>query len=210
MRQNRLEAIKKEKVSAGWRGTKSNRGWEEGHEKGETICYRWRNILDAGCLLPSGWSQALPPRLLRTEKVLHRFWQVGGKNPVATFSGKNCSGLPAASLPRGLCSPGVCVPGRLKSLPTSHAHPSLSNSVGHKFIREDCLKQNLGQSCSKDSEVWGGKLKDLVHQAVFATLLLSHGFGKERILWKRIARLGRWQWWEDMAYSGSWARKLER
>ena len=81
---------------------------------------------------------------------------MGGKIAVATFSGKNCSGIPAASFPKGLCSPGVCVPGRLKSLPTSHAHPSLPSSVGHKFTHDDCWKQNLEQSYSNDSEVWGG------------------------------------------------------
>lgn len=80
---------------------KPKRAWGEGHRKGETMHCHWRNILDASSLLLREWSQALHPMPVRTEKVLPRFWQVGGKNPLATFfSGKNCSWRPSASVPR--------------------------------------------------------------------------------------------------------------
>lgn len=186
---------------------KPKRGWEEGHEKGETAHRHWRNILDAGSLASQSVITASYPVLLRTEKILYRFWQVGGKSPVAAFGGKNCSGMLAASLLRGLCSPGVWVPGRVYQLvmPT----PSLPNSPGSKFTHEDCCKQNLEQNCSRDSEAWWGKLKNWVGQTVFATFLLSCGFGKERKLWKWIVRLGGWYWWEEMMYSGWWPRRLK-
>lgn len=77
---------------------------------------------------------------------------MGGRSPVATFGGKNCSGMLAASLP-GACAHLECeyLAGCrvyqlvMPTLPLSH-------SAGSKFTYEDCWKQNLEQNCSGDSE----------------------------------------------------------
>lgn len=105
---------------------------------------------------------------------------MGGRSPVATFGGKNCSGMLAASL-LGACAHLECeyLAGCrvyqlvMPTLPLSH-------SAGSKFTYEDCWKQNLEQNCSGDR--LGRKLKNGACQVVFATLLLSRGFGKEGTL----------------------------
>lgn len=104
---------------------------------------------------------------------------MGGRSPVATFGGKNCSGMLAAS-PPGACAHLECeyLAGfRVYQLvmPTL----SLPNSAGYKFTHEDCWKENLEQNCSGHSGGCGGKLKNGACQIVFATLLLSRGFREE-------------------------------
>lgn len=126
-----------------------------------------------------------------------RFRQVGDRSPVASFSVKNCSGVLAASLPRTCADLAGCRVYQLV-MPTL----SLPNSADYKFTHKDYWKQNLEQNCSGDSEGWGEKLKNGACQIVFATLLLSRGFGKEGNLWKWIARLGGWHWWEKCSILG--------
>ena len=190
---------------------KPKRDWEEGHEKGETARSHWGNILDGGSLLLRGESQVLYLVLLRTEKVLHRFRQVGDKSPVATFGGWEELFWDACCLPpAGACVHQECeyVAGcRSYQLvvPTSW----LPNSAGYKLTHDICWKQNLEQNCCKDIEIWGGKLKKWASQIVFATFLLSCSFGKERKLCKWIARLSGWYLWEEMIYAGLWPRILK-
>ena len=149
--------------------------------------------------------------LLRTEKVLHRFRQVGDKSPVATFGGWEELFWDACCLPpAGACVHQECeyVAGcRSYQLvvPTSW----LPNSAGYKLTHDICWKQNLEQNCCKDIEIWGGKLKKWASQIVFTTFLLSCSFGKERKLCKWIARLSGWYLWEEMIYAGLWPRILK-
>lgn len=112
--------------------------------------------------------------------------------------------------PGGLCSPGVWVSGTLQSLSTSYAHPVTSWLAGYKFTHEDCWKQSLEQNCSRDSEGWGGKLKNGACQIVFGTLLLSRGFRKKGKLWKWRAKLGGWYWQKKCSILGHTAQETER
>lgn len=61
-------------------------------------------MLDAGSLLPQRVVTSTAPWAPENRASSpSRSWQVGGRSPVATFGGKNCSGLLAASL-QGACA----------------------------------------------------------------------------------------------------------
>lgn len=79
------------------KGNETQEGFgERSEEEGETIHYQWKKILDRGSLPLRRWAQTLHPVLLRTQKVLHGYWQVSGKSPVVIFRGKNWSVISAA------------------------------------------------------------------------------------------------------------------